>query len=156
MGIVLESSTWRANPDSGARLGYPDDELRRANEQAIRLLEDIRDEYEDRKTTVVISGMIGPHGDGYDPKIFMAAPQAEEYHEPQIRTFSRTNANMVGAQTMTYVEEAVGIVRAAKKWNMPVMTHSPWRPMAICLLVNHWEARLPESTLLPIVIRSIT
>ena len=121
VGIVLESPTWRASSDWGTRLGYSADELARANEEAIALLEDIRKEYEDEKTTVVISGMIGPRGDGYDPRIFMTAQEAEEYHRPQIGTFSRTNADMVGAQTVTYVEEGVGIVRAAKKSNMPVM-----------------------------------
>ena len=121
IGIILESSTWRANSDWGARLGYSADKLARANEKAIELLEDIRNEYEDDKTPVVISGMIGPRGDGYDPKSFMTEGEATEYHRPQIKTFAKTNADMVGAQTMTYAEEAIGIVRAANKSGMPVM-----------------------------------
>jgi len=65
--------------------------------------------------------MIGPRGDGYDPKSFMTEKEAEEYHRPQIETFSKTNADMVGAQTLTYADEAIGIVRAARKFGMPVM-----------------------------------
>jgi len=121
VGIVLESSTWRANSDWGTRLGYSADELARANERAIELLEGIRNEYEDDKTTVVISGMIGPRGDGYDPKNFMTEEEAEEYHRLQIETLAKTNADMVGAQTMTYADEAIGIARAAKKAGMPVV-----------------------------------
>jgi len=102
-------------------LGYSADELAGANAKAIDLLEEIRYEYENDRTAVVISGMIGPRGDGYDPKSFMTAEQAEEYHRPQIETFSKTNADMVGAQTLTYDEEAIGIVRAAAKSGMPVM-----------------------------------
>ena len=42
-GLILESATWRANPDWGARLGYSREALAEANRQAIRLLEEIRE-----------------------------------------------------------------------------------------------------------------
>ena len=41
-GLLLESATWRANADWGAKLGYAASELAAANRQAIALLEDIR------------------------------------------------------------------------------------------------------------------
>ena len=50
----------------------------------------------------------------------MTAEQAAEYHRPQISTFSETDADMVAAFTMNYVEEAVGIATAAKRCAMPV------------------------------------
>src|SRR6266436_3155061 len=42
VGLILESATWRASADWGARLGYSSTTLADANHAAIRLLEDIR------------------------------------------------------------------------------------------------------------------
>jgi homocysteine S-methyltransferase len=45
-GLILETATWRANPDWGEKLGYGNDDLAEANRKAVRLLEEIRREYE--------------------------------------------------------------------------------------------------------------
>ena len=119
-GLILESATWRANADWGARLGYTADALAEANRRAIRLLEEIRSEYEIGGTPVVISGCLGPRGDGYVPDRAMSEQEAEAYHREQVGTFADTVADMVCAITMNYVEEAVGITRAAQQANMPV------------------------------------
>jgi homocysteine S-methyltransferase len=50
----------------------------------------------------------------------MSAQEAEVYHREQVETFAGTAADMVCAITMNYVEEAVGIARAAQRANMPV------------------------------------
>ena len=120
MGFVLESVTWRANPDWGARLGYSENELVEANRQAIEMLADIRREFETERTKIVISGCVGPRGDGYVPSEKMSAKAAREYHSAQIRTLSETAADMISAFTINYVEEAIGIVEAAKSQGMPV------------------------------------
>ena len=70
---------------------------------------------------MVISGCIGPWGDGYNPTALMNEIEAEYYHAHQIGTLAQTNADLVTAMTMTYVEEAIGIVRAAQKANIPVV-----------------------------------
>lgn len=69
---------------------------------------------------MVISGCIGPRGHGYVPDQVMSAKDAESYHQQQIDTFARTAADMVCALTLNYVEEAVGITRAARRAEMPV------------------------------------
>ena len=71
--------------------------------------------------TLVISGNLGPRGDGYQAAARMSAAEAEAYHAPQIRVFAETDADMVAAFTMTYAEEAIGIVRAARAAGMPVV-----------------------------------
>jgi homocysteine S-methyltransferase len=116
-GLVLESATWRASPDWGARLGYAARDLQAVNRASIALLEGIRDEFKGLKT--VISGCVGPRGDGYQPTKLMTAEQAQAYHREQVETFAGTAADMVSAITMNYVEEAVGIARAAKEAGMP-------------------------------------
>lgn len=120
VGFILESATWRANPDWGKKLGYSEAELIEANQQAIEMLDEIRTEFENEKTKMVISGCLGPRGDGYVPTNAMSAKEAEKYHSAQIGVFSQTNADLVTAITMNYVEEAIGIVKAAESFKMPV------------------------------------
>jgi S-methylmethionine-dependent homocysteine/selenocysteine methylase len=119
-GLILESATWRANADWGKRLGYTPGALADANRRAIRLLEELRSEYETERTPVVISGCLGPRGDGYIPDRSMSAEQAEIYHREQVETLAGAAVDMVCAVTMNYVEEAVGIARAAQRANTPV------------------------------------
>ena len=118
-GLVLESATWRANADWGARLGYTPEMLADANRRAIHLLEEIRDEYETERTRVVISGCLGPRGDGYVPDRAMSEQEAEAYHRTQVEILAASSADMVCAITMNYVEEAIGIARAAERADMP-------------------------------------
>ena len=121
VGIVLETATWRANPDWAERLGHSPDRLAELNRRAVELLEELRARYETDSTPIVISGCIGPRGDGYVVGDTMTAEEAEAYHATQTGTFAETAADLVTAITMTYVEEAVGIVRAARAAGMPVV-----------------------------------
>lgn len=120
IGIVLESPTWRANPDWGAKIGYDAAGLAEANRKAVALLKETRAAFESASSRVVISGNLGPRGDGYNPARQMAADEAQDYHAPQVATLARTAADMVSAFTMNYVEEAIGITRAARSWSVPV------------------------------------
>src|SRR5262245_38372858 len=118
-GLILESATWRASADWGRRLGYGPEDLADANRRAIRLLEGIRHEHETEQTPTVISGCLGPRGDGYVPDRAMSVQEAEAYHREQVEVFAGSAADMVCAITMNYVEEALGIVQAARRANMP-------------------------------------
>ena len=121
VGFVLESATWRASADWGEKLGYSRDELAEANRQAIGMLEEIREEYQSNEARMVISGCVGPRGDGYDPAHVMSEDEAERYHAEQIRVFAATAADMVTAITMTNVAEAIGVTRAAQAAGLPVV-----------------------------------
>jgi S-methylmethionine-dependent homocysteine/selenocysteine methylase len=120
-GMVLEAPTWRANPDWAARLGYDAVALADANRRAIDLLVALRQQAETPTTPMVISGNLGPRGDGYRVEARMSAHQARAYHAPQIDLFARTEADLVSAFTMTYSQEAIGIVQAARDAAMPVV-----------------------------------
>ena len=119
IGFVLESPTWRASPAWAARLGYSAAELDQLNRRAIALMEEIRDRYEGSESPFVISGCVGPQGDGYSPEEMLSAEAADRYHSTQVATFAKTSADMVTAITMTYAAEAVGIVRAAAREGLP-------------------------------------
>jgi S-methylmethionine-dependent homocysteine/selenocysteine methylase len=118
-GLVLESATWRASSDWGRRLGYSKEALAAANRSAIEMLERLRDEYASKDVPVVVSGCVGPRGDGYVVEKAMTAEEAEAYHREQIETFAATEADMVCAITMNYAEEAEGVARAARAAGMP-------------------------------------
>jgi S-methylmethionine-dependent homocysteine/selenocysteine methylase len=118
LGFVLESPTWRASPRWARELGYSDEELDELNRKAIGLMEELRDGH-DIGAPIVISGCIGPQDDGYSPGTTLSAAEAEDYHSTQIRTFADTPADMVCALTLTYVDEAVGIARAAQEAGLP-------------------------------------
>ena len=121
VGFILDSPTWRANADWGAKLDYSTEELADMNRKAIAMLGAIRSDYETEHSPIVINGCIGPRGDGYVPTALMSADEAQEYHAAQIDTFSQTDADMVTALTLNYVDEAIGIARAAKAARMPVV-----------------------------------
>lgn len=118
VGIVLDSPTWRANADWGARLGYGPEALKAANAAAIELLAALRAKWETPETPCVISGAIGPRGDGYVGGE-VGADEAEAYHTPQIATFAETEADMVAAYTLNNIGEAIGVARAARTHGMP-------------------------------------
>lgn len=120
-GFILESATWRASADWGDRLGYSREELAAANRDAIRLLAELRRELAIGQVPLVISGCVGPRGDGYEPGALMSPEQAETYHSAQTDVFADTEADMVTAITMTNCSEAIGIARAAHKAGMPAV-----------------------------------
>ena len=119
-GLILESPTWRASADWGTRLGYTAREMVDVNRRAIGLLDEIRNECKGNAKEVVISGCVGPRGDGYSPVNTMSEKDAQSYHQKQIQAFETTAADMVTAITMNYVEEALGITRAAESAGLPV------------------------------------
>ena len=120
VGIVLDTPTWRANADWGERLGYTAEALADVNRRAVRLLEQLREETGGRPQ-IVICGCVGPRGDGYQVGETMMAEEAERYHSPQVEVFAGTAADLVSALTMTYAEEATGIVRAARAASIPAV-----------------------------------
>lgn len=120
LGLVLEAPTWRANRDWGRQLGYDAGALGRVNRAAIALMERVRSACDSATRPAVISGNLGPRGDGYVAASRMSAAEAADYHGEQIATFADTAADMVSAFTINYVEEAIGIVRAAREVQIPV------------------------------------
>ena len=117
-GLVLESATWRASPDWAGPLELSVAELDALNRAAIDLLRGLRAEYADVPT--VISGCIGPRGDGYDPGRIMSVDEAQAYHAHQAGVLAAAGVEMLAAITMTNIPEAVGIANAAKALALPV------------------------------------
>ena len=116
-GFLFESPTWRASPDWGRKLGYGTEVLMEINRRAITFLAEIREEFP--AMPAVLSGCIGPRGDGYDPGELMQAGASQAYHMPQAAALAAGGAEVISAITMTYVGEAIGIARAATAVGLP-------------------------------------
>lgn len=120
-GFLLESPTWRASPDWAERLGMRLAELDALNARAIELMRELRAAHATPAMPMVVSGCVGPRGDGYQPgDALMTADEAQFYHARQIGTFADAGADMIGAITMTNVPEAIGVTRAALRAGLPV------------------------------------
>ncbi len=145
LGFILESPTWRANPDWAAKLGYSPAELGGINRQAIDMMLSLRQQFETPASPMVISGCIGPRGDGYNPGWMMSAREAEDYHAAQATLFAASQADMVTAVTMNYAEEAIGIARAAAAAGIP----------SVISLTLETDGRLPTGQSLEDAITSI-
>jgi homocysteine S-methyltransferase len=118
-GFVMEAPTWRANPDWGAKLGYDSAALDRVNREAIPFMHEIA--AETGVDEVVVSGAIGPRGDGYVIAVAMTAAEATAYHAPQIRSLAAAGADQVTALTLNYTEEGIGIALAAAEADVPAV-----------------------------------
>ena len=136
-GCLLESATWRASADWAEPLGLSLGEMDELNRQAIAMLLALRAEFKSR-VPVVVSGCIGPRGDGYDPGAIMSRDEAEAYHRHQSAVLAAAGADMLSAITMTNINEAIGIARAARQAGLPV---------AISFTVET-DGRLPTGDLL--------
>jgi S-methylmethionine-dependent homocysteine/selenocysteine methylase len=119
VGFVLESPTWRSSWGWAEALGFTPDELDQLNREAIDLLLALRQEYETAQTPIVVSGCIGPRGDGYVPDKRMTEKQAQDYHLRQVEVLADAGVDCVTAMTINYVEEAIGIALAARMVNVP-------------------------------------
>jgi len=116
-GLVLETPTWRANPDWAGLLGYDRTAVDRVNRSAVEFMRSQAERSEVER--VLVSGVVGPRGDGY-----LAADidgdEAAAYHQDQVTSFAEAGADLVHAMTMTTAAEAIGVVRAAREADVPV------------------------------------
>lgn len=120
VGIVLESATWRASLDWAEPLGFSRSELADLNRAAVAMLQRLREDYREALPAIVVSGCIGPRGDGYDPGRIMEVEEAQAYHARQIGQLCAAGVDQVSALTMTNVPEAIGVALAASAASIPV------------------------------------
>ncbi|HZO67663.1 MAG TPA: homocysteine S-methyltransferase family protein [Kribbellaceae bacterium] len=141
--LQLDTPTWRASADWGERLGYSASELRRVNRDAVALIDQIRDEA--GLGSFLISGNLGPRGDGYVAGAAIDPDEAAAYHAPQIEALAEAGADLITALTLTGTGEAVGVVRAARAAGVPV---------AVSFTVEQ-DGRLPDGTSLAAAVTEV-
>ena len=120
-GLILDSQTWKAHPHWAADLGTSLPELEEANHEAVRFIASLRDEFNTNNKAIVLNGVLGPRGDAYAPEAQVAAHEAEDYHSKQVGWLAKTEVDMVTGLTFTQSDEAIGLIRAAKEADIPVV-----------------------------------
>ena len=143
LGIIVDTPTWRASPDWAARSGYDVAGVADVNARAAAFVRGLADARSDVQT--VVSGAIGPRGDGYVVGATMNPDQAAEYHNVQVRALADAGVDLVTALTMTHVEEAIGIAQASKERNVP----------CVVSFTVETDGKLPSGTLLADAVRSV-
>lgn len=117
-GIVLDTPTWRASLDWGARLGYDAYALADLNRRAVYLVRDVLSAHPE--LPAVVNGAVGPRRDGYIVHDAMSVAEATRFHGRQAQAFAEAGADMVTGVTMNYVQEAIGVTNAAAAAGLPV------------------------------------
>jgi homocysteine S-methyltransferase len=85
-----------------------------------------------------VVGLIGQRGDGYAPGAGIDPDEAADDHAPQIRAFAEAGADLAGIYTLTDPGEAIGAVRAADSYGLPITVS----------FTVETDGRLPDGTTL--------
>jgi len=144
-GLLLETPTWRASADWGARLGFDAAALARANRAAVAFLSDLGGGHADRLPAVTVAGTVGPWGDEHRSGGEVDADEAAVYHRPQVDAFAEAGADLVTARALATAGEALGVVRAARAAGLPV---------AVSFILDT-DGRLPDGSLLADVVERV-
>jgi len=120
-GMINEGLHYRSSRDWGELTGFSREALEEINIRGIEFYRDFAREYGSPDTPMLVGGVVGPRGDAYNIGRMPDAAEAEDYHSEQIQTFRKAGADHVTAMTFSSVEEAIGVARAAKSADMPVV-----------------------------------
>jgi homocysteine S-methyltransferase len=145
VGYVLETPSWRSNPDWGMSLGYTQEQLDDLDRAGVAFLSGIRDSSPKVSGPMPLSGSLGPRGDGYAVGTVMSVDEAHEYHSHQVELFSEQGCDLVSVLTLTYADEGLGIAQAARDAGVPVVLY----------FTVETDGRLPDGSTLQKAIETI-
>ncbi|MBU3030863.1 homocysteine S-methyltransferase family protein [Paracoccus marinaquae] len=120
-GVIGEGLHYRASRDWGALIGFSPEALEEINIRAIEFYKGFAREYDSPETPMIVGGMLGPRGDAYNTGRLPDAAEAEDYHAGQIHTLKAAGADLITGATLSSVEEAIGMARAARAADIPVV-----------------------------------
>jgi homocysteine S-methyltransferase len=123
VGYVMETPSWRSSPDWGTSLGYAQRDLDALDRAGVEMLTAMRDDLPASARPVLVSGLLGPRGDGYQVGAAMAVDEAYRYHAHQVDVLVDAGCDLVSACTLTYAAEGEGIARAAREAGAPVVLY---------------------------------
>lgn len=117
--LQIGTPTWRAHRACLTRQGFsaPGD-VARVNADAVTLLQDLR-QAAGLEDQVVIAGVIGPQGDGYDPTHAPDRDAAHAYHREQAEILAAAGVDLLYAPTFASAAEMEGVARAMAATGLP-------------------------------------
>lgn len=120
-GIILDSLGWRANVGWGEKLQLTKADIENLNLRSINLIIRLKKRYEQFCGPIVINGVVGPRCNIESSNDFMTYEEATEFHKPQIQQYAALKIDQVTAYSMTYIEEALGMIKSAREVNIPIV-----------------------------------
>jgi homocysteine S-methyltransferase len=113
--FLMCAPTWRANHErvKAAKINPS------INIDALRFLQELRDAQKTGRQNIKIGGMIGCKNDCYKPEEGLSAKEAEQFHAWQAGQLKQGGADFIIAETLPYIEEAIGIARALESTGLP-------------------------------------
>lgn len=121
MGVLLGGLDYRASPDWAALLGLSTSALAEYQRRSIEFLRAMAEPYRERVPHVLVSGIVGPQGDAYERNETITREAAERYHSAQMANLAAARVDVAQAMTFTSAEEAIGVARAARTHELPVI-----------------------------------
>jgi S-methylmethionine-dependent homocysteine/selenocysteine methylase len=122
--VLLDTLVWRAQPDYLDMLGYQSDAVPQLNRLAVECTKEAvarwrRTQGGKVSTNIFINGDVGPRGDGYRVESESSVEFAQRYHQLQIEALAEAGVDVITGLTMTNLNEAIGLVRAASNVGLP-------------------------------------
>jgi len=138
-GLLADSFVWRASADYVTRLGAPG--VAAVNQRAIERVRAFITRWRAgsdaaRACPVLVTGDIGPRGDGYAATGAVSIGAAYDYHAAQVDVLARAGVDVLVPLTMTSLPETLGILRAAEIAKLPVLVSPTIEP----------DGKLPDGT----------
>jgi len=97
-------------------MGYKQNDLVDVAENSVKVLKRVR---KSTSIPLIISGRVGPRGDGYIPSELMTPQESEIYHLPNIYSLKNAGVDVINMFTMTNPEEPAGIASICSKLGIP-------------------------------------
>ena len=127
--ILIAFYTYKATKDNVKKYLNIDEEYWvKMNKDYVERLENLRSEYETNIPNcppIVIQGLLiakGGNGDAFSIDSKLTPAEAESYHEEQIKVLANeTNVDFICIFLISYSEEAIGVCKAASKYDIPVV-----------------------------------
>ena len=119
-GFILGTITWRASAGWGKVLGLTADEIDRVNQMAVAQVKTMQAGRAASGQSILIEGVIGPHGDTYAPDQILTAGAAQDYHSRQVEVLASAGVDLITAMTISSHGEAIGIAKAGQAVGVPV------------------------------------
>lgn len=113
--FLMGSPTWRTNFERVTNASISTT----INTDALRFMQEIRDQYSHVKNQIKIGGIIGCKGDAYQPSQGLSCAEAVEFHSWQIRELAAASPDFIIAETMPCLEEAKCIALVLEKTAVP-------------------------------------
>ena len=120
-GVLLGGLDYRASPDWAERLGLDAAALADYQRRSIDFLRQVSEPYRKRLPHLLVAGCVGPQGDAYQRNEAVTEASAEAYHATQMANLAAAGVDVVEGMTFTSGEEAIGVIRAARARDVPIV-----------------------------------